>query len=259
MYKDTQINCANFCNEIADSEDLYNLKKSFLEILTHDLKTPIIAQMRALEMIINGGFGDLSNEQSEMLNLTLDSCNYMYSMISTLISTYKVDLEEPQLHYSEFNIMQVIEETIKKINNFVNENNIKIIINPRIKNPIVSGDLTRITKVIQTLLLNSLNMAFKNSIIKIHIEQDKENISVKFESHSVYINPEKMEKLFKFLTYRTEKYNKIGIGIGLYLAKKVIEKHNGRIIAESHITQRNILGFEIPKETPSIIYYKNCV
>ena len=43
MYKDTQINCANFCSEITDSRELYDLKKGFLEILTHDLKTPIIA------------------------------------------------------------------------------------------------------------------------------------------------------------------------------------------------------------------------
>ena len=171
MFKDTQSNCANFCTEIIDNTDLKDLKKSFVEILTHDLKTPILAQIRVLDMIVDGKFGQLSNEQSEMLNLTLESCNYMYTMVATLISTYKFDIEEPELNYSHFNIIQIIENTIKKTELFLKENNIKIVIIPEIKNPIISGDLIRLTKVIQTLLFNSLNTAFKNSIIKIYLEE----------------------------------------------------------------------------------------
>ena len=259
MYKDTQINCANFCSEITDIRELYDLKKGFLEILTHDLKTPIIAQIRVLQMMLDGGFGNLNTEQAEMLQLTLDSCNYMYAMVATLISTYKVDIEDPGLHYSEFNIMQVIEDTIKKVDSFLKENNIKIVILPEIKTPVIAGDMIRLTRVIHTMLLNSLNMAFKNSILKIHLEQTDNTVKVKFESRSGYIMPEKMEKIFKFHTYRTQKYDKIGTGIGLYFARKIIEKHHGKIIAESSINQKNIFGFEIPTEAPDEIYYKDCV
>lgn len=260
MYKDIQLNSASFLTEIINSTDLENLKKSFIEILTHDLKTPIIAQIRVLEMMLEGSFGNLNNEQSEMLRLTLDSCNYMYTMVATLISTYKFDIEEPELHYSEFNIMQIIEETIKKLKNFLKENNIKIVIIPEIKTPIIAGDVIRLTKVIQTLLFNSLNAAFKNSIMKIFLTENENSLAVKFESRSGYISPEKMEKQFKFHTfYYKERYDKIGTGIGLYLAKKIIEKHHGKIIAESSITQKNILGFEIPIAAPEEIYYQTCV
>ena len=259
MFKDTQGNCANFCTEIINNKDLENLKKSFVEILTHDLKTPILAQIRVLDMMINGQFGKLNYEQSEMLNLTLESCNYMYTMVATLISTYKFDIEELELNYSHFNIMQIIENTIKKTNKYLTENNIKIVVIPEIKNPIISGDVIRLTKVIQTILFHTLNTAFKNSIIKIYLEEKNNNFSVKFESHSGYINPEKMRKEFQFHTYYTEKYDKIGTGIGLFLVNKIIEKHHGRIIAESSINQTNVLGFEIPKEAVGKFYYENCV
>ncbi len=259
MYKDIQLNSANFLTEIINGTDLENLKRSFIEILTHDLKTPIIAQIRVLEMMLEGNFGRLNNEQSEMLQLTLESCNYMYTMVATLISTYRFDIEEPELYYSEFNIMQVIEETIKKVNAYLLENNLKVVVIPEIKTPVIAGDLVRITKVIQTLLFNSLNTAFKNSIMKVYLKEENGNLTVKFESRSGYISPEKIERRFKFHTYHTEKYDKIGTGIGLYLAKKIIEKHKGKIIAESLITQKNILGFQIPVEAPEEICYKNCV
>lgn len=259
MFKDTQVNCANFGTDITNITDLESLRKSFVDILTHDLKTPILAQIRVLEMINEGKFGALNKEQLEMLNLTLESCNYMYAMVATLISTYKFDIEEPELNYSHFNIMQIIENAIKKTKSFLQENNIKVVIIPEITNPIIAGDLIRLTKVINTLLFNSLNSAFKNSIMKIYLEEHDNTISVKFESRSGYITPEKMRKIFQIHTYHNQKYDKIGTGIGLYLVNKIIEKHHGKIIAESSVTQKNILGFQIPIEVPEKFCYENCV
>ena len=259
MFKDTHSNCANLCTEIINNTDLMDLKKNFVEILTHDLKTPILAQIRVLDMLVEGKFGQLNNEQLEMLNLTLESCNYMYTMVATLISTSRFDIEEPEINYSHFNIMQIIEDTIKKTKLYLKENNIKIVIIPEIKNPIISGDVIRLTKVVQTLLFNSLNTAFKNSIMKIYLNEHNNNFSVRIESRSGYISPEKIKKRFQFHTYNTEKYDKIGTGIGLFLVKKIIEKHGGKIIIESFIDQKNILGFEIPKEAVGKFYYENCV
>ena len=259
MFKDTQSICGNLCTRIINNTDLTDLKKNFVEILTHDLKTPILAQIRVLDMLTEGKFGNLSNEQNEMIKLTLESCNYMYTMVATLISTYKFDVEDIELNYSHFNVMKIIENIVNKTRLFLKENNIKIAIIPKIKNPIISGDVIRLKKVIQTLLFNSINTAFKNSIIKIYLEQDNTNILVKFESQSGYINPEKMRKIFQIHTYHNQKYDKIGTGIGLYLVNKIIEKHHGKIIAESSITQKNILGFQIPITAPDEFYYENCV
>lgn len=259
MYKDTHSNCANLCTEIINNTDLKDLKESFIEILTHDLKTPILAQIRVLDMLVDGKFGEMNAEQAEMLQLTLESCNYMYTMVATLISTYKFDIEDIDLNYSHFNIIKIIEDTINLTKDYLTENNIKVVIIPEIKNPIVAGDAVRLKKVIQTLFFNSINSAFKNSIMKIYLSEFDNNLSVKFESRSGYISSEKIRKMFQFHTCPTKKYDKIGTGIGLYLVNKIIEKHRGQIIAESSITQTNVLGFEIPKEAIDKFYYENCV
>lgn len=259
MYKDSHIVGATLRTNLLQSTDLENLRKSFIETLTHDLKTPVLAQIRAIELLLNEHFGKFNNEQSEMLKLTLESCKYMYEMVSTLISTYRYESEEFELNYSLFNIMRLIEEDIANLQPYLTAKNIKVVIIPDIKTPMIAGDLIRLQKVIQTLLFNSLNSAFKNSIIKIYLKTENKKISVKFESHGGYITREKMEKMFQIYTFHTEKFDKIGAGIGLYLVKKIIDKHHGHIIAESDVRQKNILGFEIPTEAPQELYYEQCI
>lgn len=75
--------------------DLHNtavgLKKDFIETIKHELKTPVLAQIRVLELLLSGHFGKLKFEQSEILKSTLNSCEYMYKIISDIIYTYKFE------------------------------------------------------------------------------------------------------------------------------------------------------------------------
>ena len=246
---DRKLFSLNLQNDLINSTDLEDLRKSFIETLAHDLKTPILAQIRALELMLGGSFGNFTQEQSEMLQLTLESSKYMYEMVSTLISTYKFDSGNFDLNYSEFNIVEVVENEVKNMERYFIEKNIKAVIIPKIKNPFVSADAIRIQKVIQTLLLNSINSAYKNSVIKIIIMENTKTMTFKIENSSVFIPQERMNRMFRISNI--ESYDKIGMGIGLYLVKKIIEKHNGTVIAQSSINQKNILGFVIPTEVYS--------
>ena len=238
--------CENSC-QIINSANITDLRRGFIETLTHDLKTPILAQIRALELLLENYFGKISSEQSEIIQLTLDSCKYMYEMVSTLISTYKYDNEEFELNYSKFNLIEIVENNIKQYEKIFKERNIQVAKDIKITSPFVFADLIRLQKTIQTLILNTINFAHKNTVLTVKISDKSNNIRIMFESNGDYISSEKFRRMFLQQTYNMEKYNKIGSGIGLYLVKKIIDKHNGTIIAKSNSDQKNVLGFEIPK------------
>lgn len=73
-----------------------NLKEkvTHITILSHDLKIPTIAQIRALELLLNGHFGELNNDQREILSLILESCKFLYKVILTLLITCKLEEKE---------------------------------------------------------------------------------------------------------------------------------------------------------------------
>ena len=80
----------------------------------------------------------------------------------------------------------------------------------------------------------------------ITIKQDENTISFEAKNESPYINPETMESMFKKYVSHAAKYNKVGVGLGLYLSKQIIDAHNGDIYAQSFKENYNIFGFVLP-------------
>lgn len=72
-----------------NSFDLAEIKNILIETIKHDLKTPVIAQIRILDLLLVGHFGKLNKKQKDIIGETLNSCKYMYKILSDIIYAYK--------------------------------------------------------------------------------------------------------------------------------------------------------------------------
>jgi PAS domain S-box-containing protein len=221
-------------------------RETYIATLSHDLKTPAIAQVRALELLLSGQFGDFNKEQKEMLEMTLESCNYLYEMVYTLLSTCKLENGSFSLNYSTFDIIPIVSECIYEMSNLTNENSINIEFEHNVEICIVEADRIEIKRVIINLLSNAIKYAFPSSNIIISLNVMEDNVELLVKNSSPYIEPIALKRLFGKYVTNSDKFNKVGFGLGLYLSKRIIEKHNGCIIAESLKSQNNIFGFSIP-------------
>ncbi|MBD5401239.1 PAS domain-containing sensor histidine kinase [bacterium] len=237
---------ATFARNIDAEKQIAEQRETYIATLSHDLKTPTIAQIRALELLLSGQLGPFNDEQKEMLKLTLDSCNYMYDMVYTLLSTYKFENGDITLNCSSFDLCKMISESMYEISNIAEENSIKLLFDPQMDSFLVYADRIELKRVIINLLSNAINYAYSSTVVKVTLKKIGKNIEVKVQNSSAYIEPAVMSKLFRKYVTHSEKFNKVGIGLGLYLSKKIIEAHNGKIIAESFKSQNNIFGFSIP-------------
>ena len=101
-------------------------------------------------------------------------------------------------------------------------------------------------RVIINFLSNAINYANPSTVIWVQIHQHNDSLELRISNSSLYIAEETMQKLFSKYATHSEKFNKVGIGLGLYLSKQIIEAHNGTIIAESLPNQTTTFGFVIP-------------
>ena len=221
-------------------------RETYVATLTHDLKTPTIAQIKALDLLLNDHMGPLNKEQRELLELTKDSCNFMYEMLSTLLNTYKYENGDYMLNYEKCNIISLVEETVNELESMQKEKNVTIHINKEGNIFDTECDRIQIKRVITNMLGNAISYAYNNTQIVINIKQNENEISFDAKNESAYINPETMNNLFKKYVSHAAKFNKVGVGLGLYLSKQIINAHNGDIFAKSFEDNHNMFGFTIP-------------
>lgn len=227
-------------------------KKTCTASLIHDLKTPNIAQIKVLDLLLNKYFGELTKEQTDIISQIKNSCKYMNSLILTILDTYVYENGEKKLSCERTNIKESVEEIINEMSYLAKEREQNIIVSANIKTGILYADKLQIKRAITNLISNAIKYGRSDSDILISIEENEDNINFSVRNKAKYYNKEELREMFKKYKSISNKYIKSGTGLGLYLSKKIIEKHQGKIYAESREDAWCIFGFIIPKSTCKI-------
>ena len=203
---------------------LEDQKELFMATLTHDLKNPVQAQLMSLKMLKNGTLGALTSEQDDILDILLESSEYMQEMLFTILQTYKFDNGVIKLKKQKISINKLMRDCLNEIYAFAVSKSIKILY--KCDSGEIFADLSQLRRVISNLMNNAIKYSYRNSELKINISI-KDGIAIfMFENESDPIPKDIKEHMFdKYVTGK----QKTGIGLGLYFSKKVIEAHGGTI------------------------------
>lgn len=245
---------------IDNDKFLENQRDIFIATLSHDLKNPLLAQISSLNLLAEGLLGNLNNNQKEMVEMIIESAKYMQEMLFAILSTYKYSNGILKLEKQYIDINKFINICIKETTGLAMEKGIKIVYNSFLssENKNLYADETQLRRVVSNLINNAVSYAYKNSGLVIETYYENEKIIFSFENTSEPISDEMKRKIFDKYVSNANKYEKVGFGLGMYLCKKVIEAHNGRIFLISEGTKNKFI-FELPcgnefDETASIIW-----
>ena len=227
---------AVFARNLDAEKQAQKQRETYISTLSHDLKIPTLAQIRALELLLNEGLGPINNDQKEIINLTLDSCKCMHDMLSTILSTYKYENNEITLKHEKLNILEIIDECFAKSIKILSNKNIKVSLNAKNREIYLHADKIQITKALENLIGQCIASAYENTNLVCDVKEEGQNICISLAFESPYISAEKLNNMFKMYTTSAEKLDKVGSSLNLYLSKQIIQAHNGTIVAESKET-----------------------
>ena len=242
--KEKNINYLIISKDISSEIKLQKLKDTFIATLTHDLKVPIIAEEKVLNMLLSGGLGEISATQNEAIQNMISNNKDMQGLVNTLLDVYRLEDGVFQLNKKCVCITDILNEAINKVKFIASESNLKIKIQNNSSNKQVYADDVQIGRVFINLLTNAINFAPQNSTIKAHVYDDNDNVCVAISDKGSGILPENIPKVFD--RYFTKKYRKVGTGLGLYLSKKIIRLHGGDIKVESIPDKKTTFTVELP-------------
>lgn len=223
-------------------------RETYISTLSHDLKIPTIAQIRALELLVNGNLGEINNEQKEILNLTLDSCYSMYDMLSTILSTYKYENNDVILNYEKISMQELLDDAFSKTGKTLRNKNIQVKVSSKDKFVSVYADKMQMKKAFENLIDFCVANAYNDTVICCEIDKDivSNSVSISLLYESPYVNPISINNMFEMYTTSAEKFNKVGSSLNLYLAKQIITAHNGIINIETKQSSYSRCNIDLP-------------
>ena len=231
---------------INKEKQLQQQRETFVASIGHDLKNPTIAQIRGLELLLKGSFGEFTSGQKEILGMVLDSCRYMNGMLSSLLATYRNYGGAVKLNFEEFNFVTLLSECVSEMLYVAKDKGVNIVTTVPISELTVCADKVQIKRVLMNLLSNGIKYAYKDTELKLTVENDGNSLTFNFENKSPYITEDKQKSIFARYVSYSGVNKELGIGLGLYASKKIVESHNGKIFVKSFKDDRNIFGFTIP-------------
>lgn len=223
------------------------LQNEFVNIAAHELRTPIQPLLGAAE-IMESQFED--NDKIEVTRAEIDmivrNAKRLERLSSDILEISRIESGAMKLNDEAFSLSYIIADAIKdaKARSIYDPAKLTILYIP--DNIFVHADKDKIAQVLSNLLSNAIKFtAGSAGTIKITTETDAQNnmAIVTVEDSGSGINPEVMPKLFDKFVTKSEK----GTGIGLYISKKMVEAHGGKIWGENNLAGPGaIFGFTLP-------------
>ena len=247
------------------------LRDEFVATLTHDLKVPMLAEKQTLAYFQKGTYGNINDEQTEVINILRSSNLSCLSLVNGLLEVYRYDSGTVRLIPEFFNILDILNSVISELSTLAQEKSITLIkeIDPA-ENYTVFADKMEIKRVLQNLLSNAitntskygeiicrLSPAFSNGrqlIVKVSDFQYStlpqplktyQRILVSVEDTGIGFTQEMLPKLFKQFGANKGR-NPMSIGLGLYNCHQVIEAHNSTLWVESTEGEGSSVNFLLP-------------
>ena len=210
-------------------------RETFISTINHDLKIPVLAQIRALELLIDEKMGRLNSGQKEIVNLTLDSCRSMYGMLSEILSAYKYENKDIILDFEYINIVKFIEKYFNIPNEVLKNKNIIVELKNNSCYPIIKADKFQLNKALTYIVDYCITNALPNSKLTCYISDFEDNINITLSFKSSKSSQEKLNTIFE--KFYSNRMDKVGSNLGIYLAKQIISAHNGFITGKNNKNQ----------------------
>lgn len=242
------LGCILALEDITHEKELEEMKLDFVSMAAHELRTPLTS-IRGYLSVFQEEDINLNQEQKVFLERISIASDQLVSLVENLLNVTKIEKGVMALNKKPIQITDLIKTIVDSLKVPAEQKEIKIrIVNASLPVPVVSVDAFRISEVITNLVANAISYTERNGSITISFEIIDHNIITHIQDTGQGIPKEAIPHLFtKFyrVSGKLEQGSK-GTGLGLYIAKAIIDMHNGKIWVESTLGKGSTFSFSLP-------------
>jgi len=225
-------------------------QKEFTSTVSHELRTPLASMKMALDIVLSGSSGALTDEQKDFLTRAKNNVDRLNRMINDVLDISKLESGVIKVIKTLQPIEGVIKDSIDVQQPLAQEKGLKLEYMIDQDVPAFGFDKDKIMQVMSNLLTNALKFTAQGSVsVKVKNNSATNHISVCVEDTGEGIGQKDMGKLFqKFQQIQKSEKRVGGTGLGLAICHEIIKQHGGKIWAESEPGKGSKFCFNLPIE-----------
>jgi len=234
--------------EIEEMAKLNKAKSEFISIASHQLRTPLSAIRWQIEIFLKKYGRDFSGPQRESIQGIERLSGRMNRLVNDLLNATRIDQKRLYLKKEDVDLAAVVREILEEIQPLAKAKKTEIIFESGENLPAVQADRERLSLAVENLLSNAVKYTAEQGKIEVNLKKDGSEIIFSVHDNGVGIPEKQQERIFEkfFRSDNVLKYQTEGTGLGLYIAKNIIEQTGGRIWFESRENSGTTFAFSIP-------------
>ncbi len=229
-------------HSVDERELMMRQREDFVSRLTHDLRTPLVAADRMLHLFLQEAFCELSTDMKDAIAVMVRSNQSLLQMTNTLLEVHRYDAGQKSLVACPCNVWHLTCDVIQELKPLAEEKNLELRSDFRIvegddETGTVMGDRLELRRVLTNLIGNAIKFTEQGTIevrVTVSLNDDDNQdasstswVNIEVEDTGTGIESDDQPHLFE--RFRPGKHRRSGSGLGLYLSRRIVEAHYGKI------------------------------
>jgi PAS domain S-box-containing protein len=233
--------------DITHLREIDRLKSEFITTASHELRTPLTSVQMGVYLLLEGALGELTEKQNEVLQACRQDCERLDKLMRDLLDLSRIEAGESQPQLATVSAEDLLTSAVEELRPQVEAKGLELGVNAAMDLPRVSVDRLQIERVISNLVINALRHT-KRGEIKISAEPRNSDLAISVSDTGTGIPAEYLPHIFdKFVQVPDAPIG--GAGLGLTIAKSIVEAHGGQISVQSQVGHGTTFTFTLPLAT----------
>ena len=246
-------------HEIERLGEIDRMKSDFIAVASHEIITPVTMIRAYADMIGEGALGEVTSPQREGLSAIRRGTDTLTRLARDLTNMSLIERNQLPAHFASCDIGEVLEEVAVQVAPFVTQRDqqLSISVEPGLVHPRIDRDY--LSKAIQNIAMNAVRFTPDGGSIGLGAQRVENAVEVEVSDTGIGIAEKDQERIFSKLvelkdvnlhSSGTAEFNSSGLGLGLSIARGIVEAHGGMIQVESRVGEGSVFRIRLPFPSP---------